>query len=175
MTTAIIPRHLDLRQLASRDATVKGQLCLSQMPRLAAAVAGAEHCAEVSIRCRRDEEGRFIANCLVDMPVVQTCQRCLGMVALDLKSESSLAVVWNDEQAKGLPKQYDPLIAGEDADLWAVVEEELLLVLPVVSYHAVGDCSSLEGLSTEEDDSDMPSETRKPNPFDVLAALKSSD
>ena len=73
-----------------------------------------------------------------------------------------------EEHAKNLPRYYDPLIvAGDDLELFPMVEEELILSLPIVPYH--DDCSvqtSFGDVATTDN------ETDKPNPFSVLASLK---
>jgi uncharacterized protein len=61
---------------------------------------------------------------------------------------------------------------GEDLDLLEIVEEELLLALPLVAIHDEGVCQPPK-LLVEQVVVDEPVET-KVNPFQVLAALKSS-
>ncbi len=101
--------------------------------------------------------------------VHMTCQRCLEPVDVDVLAEFNLAIAFNEEKAKQLPRYYDPLIVEEeDIELLQVIEEELILSLPLVPYHA--DCS----IQTQFGDEDMAQEAEieKPNPFSVLAQLK---
>ncbi|KEA61900.1 hypothetical protein ADIMK_4047 [Marinobacterium lacunae] len=101
--------------------------------------------------------------------VMLTCQRCLEPVSVDVEAEVNLAMVLNEEQAKNLPRYYDPLIVeAEDVELLSLIEDELILSLPLVAYHE--DCS----IQTSFGDVDEAARTqeKKPNPFSVLAELK---
>jgi len=60
------------------------------------------------------------------------------------------------------------LVLSSEFDLMALVEDELLMDLPLVPMHEA--CES-EHVPTS-DDSDGPAVAGKPNPFAVLAALK---
>ena len=65
-----------------------------------------------------------------------------------LKSDVVLGIAWDDTRARSLPKEYEPLVAGEEPiDLREIVEDELLLVLPFVNYHDEGQCSGLSSFS----------------------------
>ncbi len=104
-----------------------------------------------------------------------TCQRCLQPMDLSLVGDNTLAIVWNDDQAKHLPKRLDPLIAPEEGcNLWELVEDELILALSPFNYHEAEDCNEiLSGFAdpaVEEEEG-----ARRSNPFDVLAQLKSDD
>ena len=73
-----------------------------------------------------------------------TCQRCLQAMPIELSGAHQLAVVGDDEQARQLPARLEPLLVdGEMCDLWTVVEDELILSLPIVSYHDTEDCKQL--------------------------------
>ena len=76
-----------------------------------------------------------------------------------------------EERAKQLPKSMDPVILGEgQADLYTIIEDELLLNLPMVSYHKE-DC--IEQTSFGEDNTEESAESSS-NPFQVLEQLKGS-
>jgi uncharacterized protein len=98
------------------------------------------------------------------------CQRCLENVKVPVKSDISLGIVWDEEGAEALPEYLDPWITGEGiADLYDMIEVEMLLSLPKVAYH--------EELCVDRQlfTSGKPVEVKKPkNPFQVLEQLKSS-
>ena len=174
MTLGALPHTVEVRTLAARSRTVEGVVDCARMPRLSAAIVAADGPARVNARFSRDEEGRFVVSLDVEIPVQVACQRCLQPLPLTLVSSSQLAALWNDEQAAHLPVRYDPLVTGEETDLWQVVEDDLLLALPPFSYHDNIACA--EGTAVEPPavqsltEEDTP-KTRE-NPFSVLAALK---
>ena len=159
MSTEPLPSELDARKAAARGALVSGSLRPADMPRFRALLAG--------------EEGRSLVRVKIDADVEVSCQRCLQPMRRRVESDSTLAIVWTDEEAGQLPRNLEPLVVAEqDVDLWRVVEEELMLALPAFSYHESEACKEIladySGPAPEEE----VSPGKKPNPFDVLAQLK---
>jgi uncharacterized protein len=98
------------------------------------------------------------------------CQRCLELVALPIYSACDYAVVKEGGNTQSVPQGYDVIELGEDPlDLLALVEEELLLALPIVPAHDPKDCQQPAGLDEPESSVD---EVTRSNPFNVLAQLK---
>jgi uncharacterized protein len=99
------------------------------------------------------------------------CQRCLGPVDTPVQAERSFLFVADEETAARLDAdtEEDVLAMTRALDLRALVEDELLLALPVVPRHDV--CP--EPLPLGQDD-DGVEEEPAPSPFAALAALKRS-
>ena len=77
-----------------------------------------------------------------NMPVV--CQRCGQPFELPLEIKSQLCVVENDDLAKQLPAVYEPLVTdSQPVVLIDIVEEELLLAMPMAPRHAERACPQL--------------------------------
>ena len=99
------------------------------------------------------------------------CQRCLHPVNKTITSEFQLGIVMSDEQAQNLPRVYEPLLVeDEKLVLLDVIEEELILSLPMFAYH--DDCEPEEyneGDIEESVESEV--EETKENPFSVLSEL----
>jgi uncharacterized protein len=100
-----------------------------------------------------------------------TCQRCLGAMRQPVETTSRVAAVWSDDEARHLPKSLEPLVTGEETDLWELVEEELMLALPPFSYHDSEQCRRPEPAS-EPDEPEVAGQEQRENPFNVLAQLK---
>jgi len=81
--------------------------------------------------------------------------------------------VFNDEQAQNLPRTYEPLLV-EDEKLVVldVVEEELILSLPMFAYHDACEVDGYKQTEEAEVAAEELAEEKKPNPFEVLSALK---
>ena len=99
------------------------------------------------------------------------CERCLGPVTLDLAFERDYRFVADEATAEieDEVSEEDVLVWQRDFDLQALVEDELLMALPVVPKHGV--CPEAVPFSVVDEDF-IQSEAEKPNPFAVLAQLK---
>jgi uncharacterized protein len=95
------------------------------------------------------------------------CQRCLGQLVEPLEVTRSFLFVPGEDAAAQLDadSEDDVLALTRALDLRELVEDELLLTLPLVPRHAV--CPEPLPLASDPDIDDD-----KPNPFAVLAALK---
>ncbi len=172
MLTEPLPTLLDMRKLASRDTQLEGVLQLAKLPRLVGLVVDPEGLVEVHCRFSNDEEGHSVLNLQFETELSVECQRCMEPVGIAVGSNTDLGIVWDEDQAKALPSYLEPLVLEEgQGNLWSVVEDELILSLPIVSYHDDGHCVELkEQYSVGEEPADL---VQKSNPFQVLESLKS--
>jgi uncharacterized protein len=97
------------------------------------------------------------------------CQRCLEPVEVQVRAALLLALVQGHEEAAQLPDEYDPLMASDDSiHLLDLVEDEILLALPLIPAHTEG-----EGCGLHEPVSQRPPvQTRTDHPFQALGQLK---
>ena len=95
-----------------------------------------------------------------------TCQRCLKPVRVSLDVYQQVRFVETEAQAEAEDEiaEEDVLALTPEFDLLALVEDELILAVPLVALH--GECSP-EGYAPAVEE---PPE--KTNPFAVLAGLK---
>ena len=176
MLTEPLPQTLDIRNAAAKEATVSGVLEPVHLPRFRELLASDAGKIEAQFTFGKDEEGRYRVQLHLEGQVEVTCQRCLEAMPETVTADNQLALVWSDEQARHLPRHLDPLIATEEAcNLWELVEDELILALPPFSYHDTEECKEIlsgytAGPAVEEEEGNA-----RPNPFDVLAQLKSDD
>ncbi|MBU3647087.1 MAG: DUF177 domain-containing protein [Limnohabitans sp.] len=99
-----------------------------------------------------------------------TCQRCLHPVPVELLIEQDFRFVADEATAlaEDDEAEEDLLVLEEGFDLMALIEDELLMSLPLVPMHPT--CLS-ERVPTSKEEEAILSEA-KPNPFAVLASLK---
>jgi uncharacterized protein len=92
------------------------------------------------------------------------CQRCLGELNYPLVSSSMFEVVTDESAIPELDDddEVDYLVASTEFDVGALVEEELLLCLPLAPRHEEGACIGTADSITGQ----------KQNPFKVLEGLK---
>lgn len=157
--------------MVDRGVVLDGTLSTAKMSRLNALLDAPTGDVQVNLAFGRDEGGISAMHGRYQADVVMVCQRCLGQVVLTLDAECDVGFVSSDEAAKNLPRDYEPVIVGaEGLDLHSLIEDELLLALPVVPMHPLETCQHPPGF--EPDPAEPEEEAEKPNPFSVLAKLK---
>ena len=76
-----------------------------------------------------------------------TCQRCLELMNFELNSSTRFIIAFGKSELTDLsdePDDVEFLIAEEDSDVVAMVEDELLLRLPMAAKHEDGKCREPE-------------------------------
>jgi uncharacterized protein len=98
------------------------------------------------------------------------CQRCLTPVLETVEAERSFRFVADEATAAALDDEAeeDVLVISRDFDALALVEDELILSLPLVPLHEV--CPEAVPMSAVDPEFEVAAE--RPNPFGVLAGLK---
>ena len=169
----------------ARDAVqLQGQWPAAALERLAAGAAPeapaggwpeVQWSAQAELRERRAAEPELWLHLLVHAGVQLSCQRCLQPVAVPLTVDRWFRFVRDEDLAAELDadSEDDVLALGGRLDLLDLVEDELLLELPLVPRHE--QCPQPLPLAATSDElsGDEPEEVR-PNPFAALAALKSA-
>lgn len=100
-----------------------------------------------------------------------TCQRCMGELRQPVEVDRHILFVPDEETAAALDEasEDDVLALAPDFDLRALIEDELLMALPLVPRHEA--CPEAVQLSAQSADFDA-AEPEKPHPFAALASLK---
>jgi uncharacterized protein len=126
--------QVNAKELAGRAASVRRSLRLDQLPRVA--VAGALEGTQVGAELRfATFEGRTTVDVQVEGVVVLVCQRCLKPCETELVDAEPVIVVPTD--AEEVPEGYEPFVGdAESLSLTALIEEQVLLGLPLVPLHA---------------------------------------
>lgn len=165
----MVPRHIEPRKFAQHGLQVAGEIPVDALQRLGA-VAQSVQAVEVSLQFGVAETKHRVVTGQYNSRVVMQCQRCLEPVELHLTGAISLAMVWSEDDAKQLPSEYEPWVVAQDqADLYEIIEEELLLALPLVPAHDY-DCMDRTALAPKV----VAEPSKHNNPFQVLARLKGS-
>lgn len=166
-----IPVHIDPRKLVDRGIVLKGPVSSTKMTRLNALLDSPAGDVQVELEFGRDEQRIPMMRGHYQVDATLICQRCLEPVVIPLDSQCAVGFVESDEAARSLPGHYEPVILDDESlDLVSLIEDELLLALPVVPTHPIGTCQHPPGF--ESDTAEPEDEAVKPNPFSVLAKLK---
>jgi len=136
-----LPLKINPFLLVDRGETISGKLPLASMKRLAGLLCSVDGDVDVQLHFGREAYGpRYIKGRLL-ATLLLTCQRCGEPVSYGVDLEPCLSPVVSDAQAAQLTDEYEPLVTGgEPVALVDVIEEELLLSLPMVPKHEQGEC-----------------------------------
>lgn len=173
MSKSELPDRVDAYKLADQQTRLDGVVSSSRFMRLAEAVLSQDAEFQASLDFNRDAEQRRVVTGDVSGAVELECQRCMRAVRCSIDSRFHLAIVYNDEMAKSLPSDLEPLMLLPDQQLNVaeVIEDEVLLSLPMHAMHAEGECKIQTEFKPDESEMDDVS-TQKDNPFKVLESLK---
>lgn len=169
-----LPKEIDPLRLAKNGLKLTGQLAIADMPRLQQSLLSDEGTIKVNIAFDMDEidtpymQGEFATT------VLMTCERCMTAMTLDLNVNSLLAIVINEQKIASLDKQYDPwlLASNDEVSLSSVVEDELILALPIVPRHNEVCLPASEWFSADELVGEA---AEKVSPFAILSTLKTKN
>lgn len=172
------PRHLDVAAFADAAAELAGELPTAGLARLAdSAHPQARPGPDETVRWQARGERRRPSGGGAPQPwlhlqaegrLVTTCQRCLQPLPLALEVRRSFRFAPDEASAAqaDLDAEEEVLAVTQALDLPELIEDELLLALPLVPRHE-GDCP--EPLPLPDADEEA---APAPRPFDVLAGLK---
>lgn len=126
----------DVGALADEQADLELAIPLAEFSRVRARLGALE--GAISARVRFGRDGEFAVAALeLSGSVPLVCQRCLKLMPWKIDGRASVALLAADSQADRLPEHLEPMLApGGRISLRDLVEEELLLELPIVALHA---------------------------------------
>ena len=171
----LIPYQIDSFQFALREGRLQGSAFLKTMDRLSAALVGTnEHQVFVDLLFSMQTSGICLLHGRVETRVQMICQRCLGLVAIEINRSLELALVRSEVEAALVEDKYEAYQVGENNTLLIadLIEDELLLSLPIVPMHAHRvQCDQAMLQILKRNSSEQISEYDQ-NPFAVLKNLK---
>jgi len=162
-----LPLQVDPRKLAGREAVLDYCVALADLPRFASVLLDDKGSVRMQLSFAYDEGGTLILRSLLKTQVLLRCQRCLQAMPLEVQSRCSYALLAKGTDATAVSAQHEALELDESLALAELIEDELLLALPLIPAHAEGDCQMPAWNNPQEE-----SATSKTNPFSVLARLR---
>lgn len=132
--------EVDPRRFCRDSKSWETQSDVSEFPRLAHEFTqGALFCRVVG---QTDPRGGMSLRLTVGGEVGLTCQRCLGSMQYTVRIERTLYLARNGAELERLDAspESDAILVGETLDLVDLVEDEVLLSLPLAAMHAEGEC-----------------------------------
>ncbi|MCA3238606.1 MAG: YceD family protein [Curvibacter sp.] len=180
MSSHFDPRRLDVLAFARAAAELSAVDTLSLYERLCAetGAAGADRPVRWRAVGRHDTDAsghsRVWLHLDADACLPLTCQRCLGPADIDVTVSREFRFAPTEEQAEAEDEmsEEDVLVLSRDFDLKGLVEDELIMALPLVPRHP--ECLENLKLSAQDPDFDA-SSSGQPHPFAALAGLKGGE
>lgn len=171
MSEKELPHKVDAYRFADNEIALQGTLKVRDMQRLAGYLADDTGNINVNITFGRDEQKIRFMRGEFEAHVTLQCQRCLEPFEYPILGRILLGMVESEEEVNHLPKGYDSVFIKEGMLIIPeVIEDELIVSLPLVPMHPLVDCKVKLPL---EIGSEKREESEKENPFKVIELLRS--
>jgi uncharacterized protein len=177
MSKQFTARHLDVRRFADEAATLSGREPVQKHERLMAETQGRGGASAVAwsatgeMRNPGHVHPEIWLHLRADAVLPLTCQRCLGPVEVPLAVDRSFRFAADEDMAAAQDElaEEDVLALSRSFDLVELVEDELLMEVPLAPMHEV--CPEPVKLSVQ-DEAFEETPSRRESAFGVLARLK---
>ena len=153
---------IDGLEFARAAARLQGAWPVAEFLRLHDALRSTAGTLHYELRGVPEEQGRPVLRLKVEGSLQLACQRCLGALEFPLKLEVTLQLAATQEEMDAAPLEADgpdSIIAGKEMQVQALVEDEVLLAIPIAPRHEA--CAG--GVADAE--------SRKQTPFAGLRGL----
>jgi uncharacterized protein len=174
------PRALDIAALCRDGARLEGTVPLSVLARLATSLLNDADGGSAEVRWSAQGQTRPVAGgtpelwlaLRAEVAVRLECQRCLQPMAWPLQFDRRLRFVRGEREAERLDDELDDDVLALEPriDLLQLVEDELILALPLVPRHDT--CP--EPLPQPGAAPELPDDEAPAGPFAALAGLRRS-
>ena len=177
MSDSSIPAYVDTRKAFQQEGKISGELSLQRLPGFLDSLANEVGKVQVDLSFDLNESKQRIISGRLRAEVEVICQRCLEPVAISLADDIKLALVKDEAAAQALDADLDPWIFEDyRLDIAPLVEEQLILCMPLVNYHQGGACTDRKNYVAGQQETEGAARSGRAgsNPFSVLESLKKS-
>ena len=162
-----LPESADFLKQAERNTCLEGRYPLARLERLATILS--DTAGELHARLNFGTKAGF--QCLqgtVEANLKLICQRCLEPMDRRAAGSFKFGLVLDEEEIKNLPADLEPyLIEGDEQSIIELLEDELLLSLPIAATHEE-ECSEF----LRKHEKQKSAEKEASSPFAVLKDMK---
>ncbi len=126
---------LDVDRLSRGETEIDFDVPLAELPRLRSRIAGIGGSVRGGVRFGR-RSGFAVAELSLAGKATLQCQRCMQPMEWALDCATQVALILAEADAADVPEDLEPVLAREGRiSAGELVEEELLLALPIVPLH----------------------------------------
>jgi uncharacterized protein len=152
---------LDIDRLADGEADVGFSVPVTELPRLRSRLEASGGVVKGSVHFKR-EGALAVAELTLRGTAVLQCQRCMEKLEAPVETRSRVALIPSEAEAGRVPEDLEPMLApGGRISIREIVEEELMLFLPIVPSHENSAECTPAGSSTAGE-REVPAETQRP-------------
>lgn len=163
-----LPDFVDVDRAAAAGRVYSGSLPLAQFTRLEGLLVDAEGVVTYRLQFERNALGQKQVRVDAQAALPLLCQASLERFEHPVQVQATLGFVTDEEQEAALPEGVEPcLIEDGRVDPRALIEDELVLMVPVVARNPGAPVHRLSSLPPEAE-----AVEQKANPFAALASLK---
>ena len=171
MNDSFLPEYVDARKIFLQDQELSGSVPLTDLSKLDGILSSDKGSLIANLRFFQNKSGQRIIAGNLKAEIEVPCQRCLKPLDLVVEDDINLVLVETEEKAKGLEELYDPWICEtHKINLADLVEEQLILALPIVCLHSDPNC--IKKLDYDLQKGLENSDPGLQNPFRELESLK---
>lgn len=168
MSEKFIPEHIDPFRYAEQGLSLAGAVKLADLQRLSSLVNSSNDKILANLQFGVDEQNITFVKGNLEAKLTLQCQRCMEPFIYEIMSNFVLGIVKNLDEANALPARYEPALTKEDhLALRELIEDEIILNLPIIPRHEPDDCKVKLPLTDSEWE-----QGKGENPFHVLKSLK---
>ena len=162
---------IDSLDFARNGREISGEVQVAELPRLLDMLENPQGILSYSVQGGVDKLGSHFLDILVSGQCQLRCQRCLNGLDYPLRLDTRLLLRDQagldalDDIESGEEAEFDSILADAHLNVLDLLEEEILLSLPIAPKHELGACQVADGEKMHR---------AEKNPFAVLAELKRS-
>lgn len=131
--SAALPETIDAWRAVTARRRYEGLLPLSALSRLAPMLADTTGEVRYAIAFDRDERGSAYVEVVAEVALPLVCQRTLERFEFPVRIDQRLGLLRREEDEAGLPPGWEPLlVSGDVLEPRAVLEDELILAVPLI-------------------------------------------
>lgn len=131
-----LPSRISLKKILDGNAFIEGLIASDRFSRLSDSVIAMDNYFDVFLKSARNLNGKIEIFLKVNGSVLMQCQRCLDNISVPIDLNTVLTVVAHDDEARASIKNQEPIIIENDAlEIDTLVEDEILLALPIIAMH----------------------------------------
>jgi uncharacterized protein len=152
-------------EFARKGGTLRGKVSVAALPRVSGLLSSRDGEVHYELSGRINEAGKPVLQIKLQGSLRMVCQRCLEEMEYPLATETELELVADENGLKPVEEEseaVDTIVADKEMDVVSLVEEDILLEMPMSPKHPEGGCG---------DAGKVPAQP-KSNAFSALAALK---
>lgn len=161
---------IDSLDFAENSRQISGEIPVVDLPRLRDMLKNPQGVLAYTVRGSLDKQGNPLLDISMSGSCQLRCQRCLNGIDYAIRLNACLLLcdqasldAQDDKVAGGEEEEFDSILADAHLDVLDLLEEEILLSLPIAPRHDLGACQAANGENTHQEER---------NPFAALAGLK---